>query len=403
MGLMLNDLRPGVLASTLQRYTLMGAVVTVLVTGCSRSGNDIQVYQIPKRSTLESSSGPVSTPTDRMLAAVVPLGTQAWFLKVAGPEQQVAQVAEGFRGWVESLKPEGEPGSETLGWTLPDGWTETPGDGMRRATFVAASAPSLDIALTVLPLGQADRTAYMLANVNRWRGQMQLPPVDPIELAETIAQLDIGRLSVTLVDLKGRLVNAGGMSAPFAGAGQRSGLPSSPAGGGSQDLPAGHPPIDAIGTTGLGPVEGGESAPSTLTYKVPDGWREGQKLSMRKAAYLVQQDGRQVEITIIDLPTGAADILANVNRWRDQVGLRPLSESELSTHAEAVEIDGHQSTFVELVGTDAAGSPTTILAVITPSSGDIQGRIWFIKLMGDAQLAESQRQKFLEFAKSVKF
>ena len=67
-----------------------------------------------------------------------------------------------------------------LRWTLPKGWTdERQGGGMRYATLKAPYPGKIDGSVVVLS-GQAGGE---LANVNRWRGQIQLGPIDGAALA----------------------------------------------------------------------------------------------------------------------------------------------------------------------------------------------------------------------------
>jgi len=65
-------------------------------------------------------------------------------------------------------------GSDALKWTLPGGWTETRPGGMRYATLTPASGAKADVSVVVLP-GPAGGE---LSNVNRWRGQIGLAPID---------------------------------------------------------------------------------------------------------------------------------------------------------------------------------------------------------------------------------
>ena len=68
----------------------------------------------------------------------------------------------------------------TLQWSLPKGWTETrSAGGMRYATLKPSTPGKLDVSVTVFP-GQAGGE---IANVNRWRNQIGLPPVDEAALA----------------------------------------------------------------------------------------------------------------------------------------------------------------------------------------------------------------------------
>lgn len=66
-----------------------------------------------------------------------------------------------------------------LKWTLPAGWKEAKGEGMRYATLQAPGTQDLDI--SVIVLGGA--AGGEVPNVNRWRQQMQLPEWREAEVA----------------------------------------------------------------------------------------------------------------------------------------------------------------------------------------------------------------------------
>jgi len=61
-----------------------------------------------------------------------------------------------------------------LKWSVPKGWTEAPGSGMRFATLTPPGGGKVELSVVVLP-GTAGGEA---ANVNRWRGQIGLPPLE---------------------------------------------------------------------------------------------------------------------------------------------------------------------------------------------------------------------------------
>src|SRR5690606_17148097 len=122
-------------------------------------------------------------------------------------------------------------------------------------------------------------------------------------------------------------------------------------------------------TPPAGSTSAAEEGP--LKYSAPDEWKPGQKSVMRVAAFEVTDDDRKVEVTVI--PAGG-NVLDNVNRWRQQVGLDNWSEDELQSASEELTIDGKPATYVAL-----AGAEQTILAAILP--GEPQS--WFFKLMGD--------------------
>lgn len=105
-------------------------------------------------------------------------------------EESMAQAAPG----ADLPKPPAPTGQGSLKWSLPKGWTELPGGGMRYATFQTPVAGKLEATVVVLP-GPAGGE---LANVNRWRGQIGLPPFDEAALAKsrTVLKTKAGALNV---------------------------------------------------------------------------------------------------------------------------------------------------------------------------------------------------------------
>jgi hypothetical protein len=74
-----------------------------------------------------------------------------------------------------ALPPPPRPtGKGALKWVLPKGWTEAPGSGMRYATLTPPGGGKAEMSVVVMP-GPAGGEA---ANVNRWRGQIGLPPLE---------------------------------------------------------------------------------------------------------------------------------------------------------------------------------------------------------------------------------
>jgi hypothetical protein len=89
-----------------------------------------------------------------------------------------------------------------LSWTAPADWQSRPASAMRKATFIipgASAGEQAELAVTAFP----GDVGGLLANVNRWRGQLQLAPVDAAALHSTLTHLDINTLHVELVELVG--------------------------------------------------------------------------------------------------------------------------------------------------------------------------------------------------------
>jgi hypothetical protein len=240
-----------------------------------------------------------------------------------------------------------------------------------------------------------------LDNVNRWRGQMQLPPINLPALADCTRELDVGGAQMTVVDLRGRMEGAG-MTPPFAAggldlSGGAGGLPSGDSAPPSAiaDLPPGHPPFAGSGAADQ----------ITVNYEVPDGWQTVPASGMRKAAFRVADGPREATITAIDFPATAgplvADPLANVNRWRSEVGLEPLAADDLSAATEPITVDGLQAIYMEAIPPAALGEETadrgTLAAMAT--GNDV---VWFFKITGDVDVVVAQRNQFRSFLQSIR-
>ena len=98
-----------------------------------------------------------------------------------------------------------------------------------------------------------------------------------------------------------------------------------------------------------------------------------------------------------------ADPLANVNRWRGEVGLPQVTADELAKVTEPIEIDGQQATLVDAVPDaskhrESKADRGTLAAML--NTGDT---IWFFKMTGDRDLVAAERDQFKAFLKSVRF
>jgi hypothetical protein len=102
-----------------------------------------------------------------------------------------------------------------------------------------------------------------------------------------------------------------------------------------------------------------------------------------------------VEITV---SSAGGDLLANVNRWRGQIGLPPIGTAELTEVVESIDTLGVSGAYVELTGPASAAKRETILGV----RADAGGQTWFVKLKGDADLAQREKARFEAFVKSLK-
>lgn len=137
-------------------------------------------------------------------------------------------------------------------------------------------------------------------------------------------------------------------------------------------------------------ADGAPTAPA-LHWTAPEGWAEQPATGFRKGSFLVRSaDGKQADISVISFPQQAGGLLANVNRWRDQLKLTPITnEADAGT---PMPVAGRDMFFVDLVG-----AKTRILGGIFP----LNGETWFFKMMGPDEVVEGQREAFRKFLGSV--
>jgi hypothetical protein len=169
-------------------------------------------------------------------------------------------------------------------------------------------------------------------------------------------------------------------TAPAAGSGAGASAPAAaPAMGGSMA----NTPV----ATASGPA---------LTWTAPAHWAAKPTGAMRKGSYTVTGPGGEGDMSISAFPGDVGGDLANVNRWRDQVKLPPITQAQLESSTEHVDRNGLHMTVVDLIGTGSDAK--RILGVIVPHAGGT----WFFKLIGPEPLVAKEKAAFTAFIDTIK-
>jgi hypothetical protein len=139
------------------------------------------------------------------------------------------------------------------------------------------------------------------------------------------------------------------------------------------------------------------AVPPGLHWTLPSGWTEVAPGAMSIATFKVSgQNGAEAEVSVVPLPGSAGGDMANVNRWRGQVGLPAATADDLQKMGETVQIGDQPATLYDIVGSDNA---KRILGVMQ----DRSGTTWFFKMTGEAGLVEQEKPQFIAFLKSLTF
>jgi hypothetical protein len=140
-----------------------------------------------------------------------------------------------------------------------------------------------------------------------------------------------------------------------------------------------------------------------LTWTAPANWKTKAGSAMRKGSYAITADGvaGEADLSITAFGGAVGGDLANLNRWRGQLQLPPVTEFDSST--QRLDHNDLHITVVDLAGTgmNAATNkpePQRILAAMIP----YQGATWFFKMSGPDALVAKEKPAFIAFLDTIK-
>ncbi len=345
-----------------------------LLTGCG--SDQIRSYTVPPVASTEeppTSAQPQGDPTHTMLAAIVRGPDRAWFFKLTATAEQTAEISSAVDTLLDSISFASEATEPS--WQLPEGWTERGPSGMRFNTIV----PPTDgdpCELTVTGLSSSDDwQRLVLDNLNRWRGQMQLGPTTQDQLSKLTRPLATAPEGSVAMKIEG-WSPGGGMGMP--------------------PLNARAPFANGMATLDAPATASADQKSTPFTFDLPEGWVEDAPTPMRLANLRTAGNRDAPSVKVFAFPaTGAmGDPLANVNRWRGQVGLEPVTQEQLDKEITEFDLAGAAGQLVELVGPNGE-----MLAAMSTRGA----QVWFYKLDGPEGTIREQRQAFLGWLESIRF
>jgi hypothetical protein len=133
-----------------------------------------------------------------------------------------------------------------------------------------------------------------------------------------------------------------------------------------------------------------------LAWTAPAAWTAKPAGAMRKGSYTVKGDEGEADFAITAFPGDVGGDLANLNRWRGQLSLPALNQSDFAAATEHVDHNGLHMTVVDIVGT--GDKPQRILGAMIPHGG----ATWFFKLTGPAALVAREKPAFTAFLATIK-
>jgi hypothetical protein len=279
-------------------------------------------------------------------------------------------------------------------YTLPPGWEEGGSNSLSLVNFrIKSEAGEATVNITPLA-GMQGREA---AIVNMWRSQVGQPALNDQDVAKGFTPVEVAGGSGQLFEVTGaregdnlRIVTA------FVHRGDESWFYKLQ---GSDAVVVQQKPVflEFLKTVKIeeGSAATAGAAPSgrpTPKWTVPEGWQTVAPGQMQIAKFNVPAvDAAKAEVAVSVFPSDTGGTLANVNRWRKQLGLDEIQEAALKEYVRPMEgVEGAQ--LVEL-----ANGERRMLSAVVPR----EGTWWFYKMMGDAPAVNAARDAFVRFAQST--
>lgn len=135
-----------------------------------------------------------------------------------------------------------------------------------------------------------------------------------------------------------------------------------------------------------------------FSYTVPEAWEVMPPSRMVLLTFQASAAERTdtVNISSSAFPGEVGGKVANINRWRRQIGLGPVEEAEAIAMIQPLTISGKEAWQVTF-NNDTAGAQMVVSAVFH------DGKTWFFKMVGMAEPVGAQLENYNSYLGSIQF
>ena len=340
----------------------------------------------------------------RILGAIIPDGGDVYFVKATDRTSQLTEAEVSFRSLVEQFAIDATSGAPKL--DLPPKWTlkilDNANAGIGLAEMIAEfnfEASAGPIRFTVSKYSRpSDPTAweeYLLSQINRWRGQLEMPPITTPELKKELPTIprDGSAIPAILFDAKGSGTNATSPNSTSSVAPTIA----SPA---ASTAPPSKPTSETTAST---PPPTVSQSALKLAYEKPEHWELQPPRLYREATFKFSKDAKEAEVTIataIDSPMQNAGMwIGQLMQSNDPAAIEPLAAKAVD-EAETMQVGARTGKLYTIRASDQADA-RSLMVVALPL--DTTGRSLFIKLNCELQIMEQEKATFLGFVDSLRW
>jgi hypothetical protein len=290
-------------------------------------------------------------------------------------------------------------GRPQLSWTLPKDWKEAGAGQMSVASFSIHDSSNREALVTITPLARlAGRDTEI---VNMWREQVGQEPLSGEDAAKQFVPVTVGGEPGKLFEISGAprdgaeparivtaMVHRADASWFYKLAGD-SALVEVQKAAFVEFLKS----IRITEGPAAPPVAAAPGPVAKPNWNVPARWKEIPAGQMQVAKFAVpSRSGATGEVFVSVFPSDTGGLLANVNRWRREIGLENTDDSEVAKVVSALDPARPEAKLIDMTNNNRR-----LIAAIVPRDGSY----WFYKLRGDAGAVTPEKEAFVGFVKSM--
>jgi hypothetical protein len=281
-------------------------------------------------------------------------------------------------------------------WKLPQGWKEGTPNEISLASFRIFGKDGKDAEVSITEL--SNLSGKEAALVNMWRSRVGQGPLASEEALKLLQPVEVGGEQGSLFEVSGE-----GIEDPVKIV---TAMVHHPEGSWFFKLSGDAGLVSeqkSVFLEFLKSIQLKEAAPASSAaepqavadkpnWSVPDRWQEVPAGQMQFARFAMpQKGGAKAEVFVSVFPSDTGGQLANVNRWRHQIGLDPLGAQDLAQAVSPLDGAAPGAILVDMTNNDKR-----LIGAVVPRDG----QYWFYKLLGDAAAVAPERDAFVAFAKS---